>query len=253
MGQDWVGGWGALCNLLDRTWCLHSNRSQAGIDLKDRWEVKRRLTENSQTLFCGEVTRGWETAAKGWKVIRKRRGIIRAVASKRRVKGAVNATWSSGSCPKNTSGLESGSSLHLLNYLVINGFFSPSDNNWGQRTTISGQFFYVRYVSKYFNLAKERLPEWWIQNVRILLMIIYMCSLFIDSALTGLMYWGRFPVTVIAIQSTYTVTKSIVRSDKSVQPWEKRRCKWPWRKGQREQWHPRVPSYPQSGPKRAPS
>lgn len=59
-----------------------------------------------------------------------------------------------------------------------------------------------------------------IQNVRILLTIIYMCSLLIDSALTG--FWFRIlregPVSVRAIESTFTVTEFIVGSTKSVQP-----------------------------------
>lgn len=69
--------------------------------------------EMNTPFSARKVARGWihwVTSVKGWQVNRKEKvGIVLTVTSKRQLKGPVNATWSNGSCPKNTFELKSGS------------------------------------------------------------------------------------------------------------------------------------------------
>lgn len=68
-----------------------------------------------------EVARSWSCwaiSAKGWQESRREKvGIVLTVASNEQLKRPVNATWSSGSCPKNTSELKSGAvSIALITW-----------------------------------------------------------------------------------------------------------------------------------------
>lgn len=93
MGQEWVGGDSVQLSGHDLMLAFkqkpRKNRPQGCR------EIKRKLTEDSHTLFCGKVTRSYTVLGNGYKRLRshqEKEGVIRAVTSKRQVKGAVNAT-----------------------------------------------------------------------------------------------------------------------------------------------------------------